>query len=111
MSTALVVPPVRQPVVLCHPRTGRKTLFVNGGFVRDIIGIPAEESDELLQLLCHQAEIPEYQVRIRWEPNLLVLWDNFAVQHYAVNDYWPQTRTLVRATIDAGVATGLPEPS
>jgi alpha-ketoglutarate-dependent taurine dioxygenase len=29
------------------------------------------------------------------------------VQHYAVNDYWPQTRTLVRATIDAGVATGV----
>jgi taurine dioxygenase len=101
------VPPVRQPVVLCHPRTGRKTLFVNGGFVRNIIGIPPEESDALLWLLCRQAEVPEYQVRIRWEPNLLVLWDNYAVQHYAVNDYWPQTRTLVRATIDAGVATGV----
>jgi len=50
-------------------------------------------------------------VRIRWEPNLLVLWDNFAVQHYAVNDYWPQTRTLVRATIDAGLTTGVLEPA
>ena len=59
--------------------------------------------------MCHQADVPEYQVRIRWEPNLLVLWDNYAVQHYAVNDYWPQTRTLVRATIDAGVATGVIE--
>jgi taurine dioxygenase len=104
-----VVPPVRQPVVLRHPRTGRKTLFVNRGFVRHIIGIPAEESDELLELLCRQADVPEYQVRIRWEPDLLVLWDNYAVQHYAVNDYWPQTRTMVRATIDAGVATGVLE--
>ena len=106
-----VVPPVRHPVVLRHPRTGRKTLFVNRGFVRNIIGIPAEESDELLELLCHQADVPEYQVRIRWEPNLVVLWDNYAVQHYAVNDYWPQTRTLVRATIDAGIKTGVPAPA
>jgi taurine dioxygenase len=104
-----VVPPVRQPVVLRHPRTGRKTLFVNRGFVRNIIDIPSDESEELLELLCRQADVPEYQVRIRWEPNLLVLWDNYAVQHYAVNDYWPQTRTLVRATIDAGVATGTVE--
>jgi taurine dioxygenase len=105
------VPPVRQPVVLRHPRTGRKTLFVNRGFVRHIIGLPAEESEELLEILCRQADVPEYQLRIRWEPNLLVLWDNFAVQHYAVNDYWPQTRTLVRATIDAGVVTGVLEPA
>ena len=78
--------------------------------MRNIIGIPPEESDELLELLCHQADVPEYQVRIRWEPNLVVLWDNYAVQHYAVNDYWPQTRTLVRATIDAGLVTGALEP-
>lgn len=102
-----VVPPVRQPVVLRHPRTGRKTLWVNRGFVRDIIGMEPRESAELLDLLCRQADVPEYQLRIRWEPNLLVLWDNFAVQHYAVNDYWPATRTLVRATIDAGLVTGV----
>jgi alpha-ketoglutarate-dependent taurine dioxygenase len=39
------------------------------------------------------------------------LWDNCTVQHHAVNNYWPQTRALVRATIDAGLATGFPEPS
>ena len=51
---------------------------------------------------------PGTRSRIRWEPNLVVYGDNYAVQHYAVNDYRPQTRTLVRATIDAGLVDGLP---
>jgi taurine dioxygenase len=102
-----VVPPVRHPVVVRHPRTGRPTLWVNRGFVREILGVDADESRELLDVLCRQADVPEYQFRVRWAPDLVVFWDNFAVQHYAVNDYWPQTRTLVRATIDADLVTGV----
>ena len=101
-----VVPPVRQPVVLRHPVTGRKTLFVNRGFAVAILGLDPAESDALLDLLCRQADVPEYQLRVRWEPGLVVLWDNYAVQHYGVNDYYPARRTLARATVAGTVQTG-----
>jgi len=101
-----VVPPVRQPLVLRHPCTGRKTLFVNRGFAVAILGLEPDESESLLDLLCRQAEVPEYQLRVRWEPGLVVLWDNYAVQHYGVNDYYPARRTLARATIAGAAQTG-----
>ena len=42
---------------------------------------------------------PEYQIRVRWEPDTLVFWDNRAVMHYASSDYWPQRRVMERASI------------
>lgn len=98
-----IVPPIEQPVVIDHPRTGRRTLFVNRGFTTRIIGV---EGDALLDRLTRQADIPEYQLRIRWEPGMIVFWDNFAVQHYAVNDFWPQRRTMMRATVEGAWETG-----
>ena len=85
-------------MVIAHPRTGRPTLFVNRLFTDAIVGVPRDESDELLDLLCAMATRPEVQVRWHWEPGSVALWDNLAVQHYAVNDYFPDRRTMVRAT-------------
>jgi taurine dioxygenase len=102
-----IVPPVLQPVVMVHPSTGRRTLFVNRGFTTRIEGMEAAAGDRLLDMLIRQADVPEYQLRIKWERGMVVYWDNFAVQHYAVNDFWPQKRTLMRATIDGGWQTGV----
>ena len=93
-----LLPPVEHPVVLRHPTTGRKTLFVNRFFTRAINGLSPDESDELLDHLCRQADIPEYQLRLHWEPGTIAFWDNLAVQHYGVNDYFPQRRTMARGT-------------
>ena len=46
-----------------------------------------------------QASIPEYQVRWRWTPNSVAIWDNRSTQHYAVQDYWPAVRKMERAGI------------
>jgi alpha-ketoglutarate-dependent taurine dioxygenase len=97
------VPPVEQPVVMRHPRSGRKTLFVNRLFTRSINGLSPQESDCLLDLLCRQAEIPEYQCRVHWQPGTIAFWDNLAAQHYGVSDYYPQRRVMARAAI-AGTA-------
>lgn len=94
-------PPVEHPVVLAHPDTGRRTLFVNRLFTDRIVGLPPAESDELIDLLCRQAEIPEYQVRMRWRPGAIAFWDNVAVQHYGANDYFPAKRVMARATVMA----------
>jgi len=92
-------PPVEHPVVRTHPRTGRRTLFVNEAFTTRIVGIDRAESDRLLRLLFAQAHVPEYQVRFRWRPNSVAFWDNRATQHYAVNDYHPHPRVAERVAI------------
>ena len=54
---------------------------------------------ELLQYLLRQATIPEYQLRVHWRPDTLVIWDNRSTQHYAVQDYFPAVRRMMRATV------------
>ncbi|MEV8100077.1 TauD/TfdA family dioxygenase [Kitasatospora sp. NPDC085879] len=96
------LPAVEHPVVVRHPRTGRKLLYVNEPFTTRIVGLSGAESRDLLDELVLQARIPEFQVRFRWQPDSVAIWDNIAVQHYAINDYYPQRRVMERIAI-AGV--------
>ena len=102
-------PDAEHPVVRTHPETGEKVLFVNG-FTTHFTNYhtPAnvrygqdftQGSAALLQYLIAQAAIPEYQVRWRWQPNSVAIWDNRATQHYAVMDYPPCHRKMERAAI------------
>ena len=60
--------------------------------------IAVHQSDALLTQLVALAKVPEFQARLRWEPNTLAIWDNRSTQHYAVGDYFPQHRKLHRIT-------------
>ncbi|KAG6828617.1 hypothetical protein H0H92_007262 [Tricholoma furcatifolium] len=87
------------PVVRVHPATGWKSVYVNPGFTRRIIGVPKAESDYLLNFLFHQiGENPDFQVRFKWEPKSVAIWDNRIVTHSATFDFWPATRHALRAT-------------
>jgi taurine dioxygenase len=92
-------PPVVHPVVRTHPETGRRTLFVNSVFTDRIEGLDPELGEQLLQYLFRQLQAPEYQVRFRWTPGAVAFWDNRAVQHYAVSDYFPAERVTERVAI------------
>lgn len=92
-------PTVRHPIVRTHPETGRKLLYVNRFFVSHIEGMEPDASLALLNRLCRQADILEFQFRHRWLDGDVVFWDNRAVQHYAASDYWPATRIMERASI------------
>ena len=92
-------PNPHHPVIRTHPETGRKGIYVNSAFTKEIDGMDADESDRLLQLLYTQASYPEYQVRLIWQPNTIAFWDNRSVQHYAASDYYPQVRRVERVTI------------
>ncbi len=92
-------PAVSHPVVRTHPETGRKILYVNSIFTSRIDGVDDDESATLLDLLCRQAMVPEYQCRFRWQKGSVAFWDNRSVQHYAASDYWPQARVMERLTL------------
>ncbi|MBS9372160.1 Alpha-ketoglutarate-dependent taurine dioxygenase [Rhodococcus sp. B50] len=102
-------PDAEHPVVRTHPETGEKVLFVNSFTTHftnfhnaDNVrcGIDyAPGAGELMRYLQSQATIPEYQVRWRWTPNSVAIWDNRSTQHYAVQDYWPAVRKMERAGI------------
>lgn len=95
-------PPVTHPVVHRHPVTGMKLIYVNRYFVTGIVGLDQDESDALVDTLCREAELVEYQVRFHWERDSIAFWDNRAVQHYAASDYYPATRIMERASIVGG---------
>jgi taurine dioxygenase len=92
-------PPARHPIVRTHPVSKRRCLYVNRIFTSHIEGLDREESDDLLDLLYREIEIPEYQVRFKWAPNSLAFWDNRSTQHLAISDYWPNKRVMERLTI------------
>ena len=96
-------PAVRHPVVRTHPETGEKILYVNHTFTTRILGVDEDESEKLLRLLFDRIKVPEYQVRFRWTPNAIGIWDNRSTQHYAVGDYWPADRVLERVTVSGDV--------
>ena len=87
------------PVVRTDPRTGEKGLFVNPQFTLRIKGMKVDESRALLDLLFKQAQIPEYQFRLRWFPGTITFWDNTLTQHYAANDYYPDRRRMERTAV------------
>jgi len=80
-------PPVQHPVVRTHPETGRRALFVNRNFTVRLDDVTDRENEVLLPLLCDQFSQPDLQVRLRWEPGMVVIWDNRSTQHYATFDY------------------------
>jgi len=87
------------PIVRVHPATGWKSVYVNPGFTRRIVGVPKAESDAILTFLFHQiSENADHQVRFRWEVNSVAFWDNRVVTHSATFDFWPGTRHALRAT-------------
>lgn len=102
-------PDPEHPVVRTHPVTGNKSLFVNAfathftnfhtagrvRFGQDF----TQGSGDLLRYLVSQSAIPEYQLRWRWTPHSVAIWDNRCTQHYAVMDYPPCVRRMNRATI------------
>lgn len=92
-------PTAVHPVVIRHPISGRSSLFVNRIFTTRINELSEAESDALLAFLFNHAEKPDFQVRFRWAPNSVAFWDNRAVQHLAIWDYFPETRSGSRVTI------------
>lgn len=99
-------PAQTHPVVRIHPVTGKKVLFVNPQFTIKIKGMKDRESNMILDYLFQQAEIPDYHFRLSWKTGTIAFWDNRSMQHYAVQDYFPQHRRMERITVQGNKPFG-----
>ncbi len=88
----------KHPVVRVHPETGERTLVL-GQFVKRILDLSLSDSNQLISILQDHITKLENTVRWRWKVGDVVIWDNRATQHYAVNDYGDQTRVVRRVTL------------
>lgn len=99
MDTAEGDREVVHPLVLTHPVTGRKALFINLVYCLRIEGMTEAESAPLLNFLYQHATFAPFTVRVRWEEGTVVVWDNWAAYHAAIGDYQGYERTLERVTL------------
>jgi taurine dioxygenase len=75
------------PIVKTHPVTGRQWLTVNATYTRFVEGLKPLEGKMLLEMLLQQMQKPEFNFRHHWREGDLLIWDQQAVQHYAVGDF------------------------
>lgn len=88
-----------KPLIDTHPVTGRKFLNFNEAFVVHILGMTTGESNALKTFLASHMNLPEDQLRWRWRPGDIAMWDNRVTMHYAVADYMPNYRCMNRITV------------
>ncbi|MCP5084335.1 MAG: TauD/TfdA family dioxygenase [Alphaproteobacteria bacterium] len=90
----------KHPVVIRHPISGRKVLYVNSGFTEGIDGWNRAESKALLDYLFDHATQPQFTYRHRWREGDVAFWDNRATWHCALDDCFGYKRVLHRITIE-----------
>jgi len=87
------------PAVRRHPRSGRRALYVTNAYFKRFEGWSEEDSRGLLDYLLTLPGKLQFQCRVRWKPNTLIVWDNRFLQHCGIHDYENERRHLVRTTV------------
>jgi len=90
------------PVVLTHPETGRKLLYVNRSYTQGFDGMTETESKPLLEYLLEHGHRPEFTCRFRWQTGSIAFWDNRCCKHLAIHDAGPFRRVMRRTQIAGG---------
>ncbi len=104
---ALDISPIEQdlaaatphPLIRTHPATGEKALYVDENYTIGIAGLHRREAEPLVSYLISHVTRPIYQFRLRWQPDMLVIWDNRLVIHQAFDDFAPHRREMYRSTV------------
>ena len=99
-AAADVLADVTHPVVVTHPLSGKKALYVNPAFTVKIVGMSDEASKDLLMRLYAHAMDQSNAYRFQWKPGSVAFWDNRSTWHWALNDYHGQRRIMHRITLE-----------
>jgi len=96
------------PVIVRHPVSGREVLYVNESFTERMVGMGDAAGAAVLERLFALARQPRFQMRLRWRRNTVVIWDNWATQHFASGDHYPMyDREMQRVTVASSRRGGL----
>ena len=87
------------PLVRTHPVTGEKALYVDGSYAVGIDGMTEEDARPILSFLVEHLVQHAFTCRLRWETDMLAVWDNRLCVHQAFNDYGGHEREMYRTTI------------
>ena len=87
------------PIARVHPETGRSALYVSPGYTIGIDGMADAEAQALLMELFRHQVREDFVYRHRWQPGMLLMWDNRCVIHAATGGYDGHARLLHRITI------------
>jgi taurine dioxygenase len=101
-------PSAVHPVVVLHPESGRRAIYVNAPFTSHINELTPHESERVLRMLLDHCNNPKWTCRFRWKPHSIAFWDNRCVHHQAIWDYWPNVRSGYRVQIEGTVAPVAP---
>ncbi|WP_375209945.1 TauD/TfdA dioxygenase family protein [Hyphomonas jannaschiana] len=99
-AAADVLADVTHPVVITHPLSGKKALYVNPAFTVKIVGKTDEQSQALLSRLYAHAMDKAHAYRFQWQPGSVAFWDNRSTWHWAMNDYHGHRRIMHRITLE-----------
>jgi taurine dioxygenase len=92
------------PVIIKHPVTGKKVIYVNTDFTAKINELPALEGERVLRFLIDHCNKPEWTCRFRWRAHSIAFWDNRCTHHKAIWDYWPNVRSGYRIQVEGTTA-------
>ncbi len=87
------------PLVRTHPVTGRKALFVSPVYTVGVEGMAVAESQAILGFLFAHIVQEQFVYRHRWEPDMLLMWDNRCTVHFAEGGYDGHLRLMHRTTV------------
>jgi taurine dioxygenase len=97
---AQLVSETEHPLVVRHPVTGRKLLYMTGPYCVRFKGMTEDESAPLIQYLYQHCQRPEFTTRLRWRKGTVALMDNRCMLHFAVQDYAGFRREMYRIEIE-----------
>lgn len=86
------------PVVITHPSSGRKSLYVNRLMTKKIDGLAPRDSDALIEELLSYAEHPLVVYEHSWRVGDFLAWDNLSSNHARTNFSAMERRLLLRGT-------------
>jgi taurine dioxygenase len=92
-------PDVEHPLVRSHPNTGRRALYLSELCLSHINDMSMKESDILLAELYEHVLQEKFIYKHHWELGDLLVWDNAALMHRAVDIPQEYLRVLHRTAI------------
>ncbi len=87
------------PLIRTHPETGRKAIFCNIVYTIGIEGMHDDEARAIIRFLSDHTTKDDFIYRHKWQNNMLTMWDNRTVQHYADAGFDGHRRVMWRTTV------------